>query len=359
MKITHSGTKRWFAAGSQSAQLKRLLYAAAVALSSDAAFAQSNVTLYGVIDTSIEVTDTGNHVTTRMDSGSLLGSQFGIKGREDLGSGTYIDFQLEDGFNSQNGHAADSTLAFSRQAWVGVSGDWGDLRFGRQHSPIYANVAPMLDAFGVVGMGSGFNNFITITPRANNSVRYETPIMYGFKAQGMVSLRDSTTDPTNGVNDYFLGVEYANGGPINSAGGVERSHAPTDNAVTQDEFYGISYGIKKVRAFFALEHAAIGQRLARNLVSLSARYMPTPADSIAAGYSYARDTTSAHNDGQQIGMLYQHFLSVRTTVYAGAAYLWNRRKATFTLNGATVTGIPADYPGAPIRGIQLGLMHKF
>jgi predicted porin len=359
MKITYSRAGRWLAICSRSPHVTRLLYATALTISSNAAFSQSNVTLYGVIDTSIEVTDTGKHVTARMDSGSLLGSQFGIKGREDLGTGTYLDFQLENGFFSQNGQAADNTLSFSRQAWVGASDDWGNVRFGRQHSPIYANVAPMLDAFGVVGMGSGFNNFITITPRANNSVRYETPILHGFKVQGMVSLRDNTTFPSNGVNDYFFGAEYANGGAINSAGGIERSHAATDNAVTQAEFYGISYGIKKIRLFLAIEHATIGERLARNLGSFSARYMPTPTDSFAAGYSYARDTTSAHNDGQQLGFLYQHFLSVRTTLYAGAAYLWNKKNATFTLNGATVTGIPVDYPGAPIKGFQVGTMHKF
>jgi predicted porin len=338
--------------------VKRLVFAAALTMTSDVAFSQSNVTLYGVLDTSIEVTNTGQHVTARMDSGSLLGSQWGIAGREDLGGGQFVDFKLENGFFSQNGQAADKTLAFSRQAWIGFSGSWGNVRFGRQHSPVYSNVAPMLDAFGVVGMGSGFNNFITITPRANNSIRYETPSWNGLKAQVMASLRDSTTTPTNGVNDYFGGVEYANDGPINGAFGIERSHT-TDGAVTTAEFFGTSYGIKKVRAYLAVEHATIGERLAKNLASLSARYQPTVSDYLSVGYSYVRDTTSAHNDASQIGFMYQHFLSVRTSLYASAAYLWNKKNATYTLNGATVTGIPVDYPGAPVRGVLFGMMHKF
>jgi hypothetical protein len=46
-------------------------------------------------------------------------------------------------------------------------------------------------------------------------------------------------------------------------------------------------------------------------------------------------------------------------LYLSAADLENRGQATFTLRGVNVTGIPVAYPGAPVRGIQIGMIERF
>ncbi|MCA3859074.1 MAG: porin, partial [Burkholderia sp.] len=51
------------------------------------AAAQSSVTLYGRIDTAIEYANAGPNHVTRMGSGNLWASQWGLKGVEDLGGG--------------------------------------------------------------------------------------------------------------------------------------------------------------------------------------------------------------------------------------------------------------------------------
>jgi hypothetical protein len=46
-------------------------------------------------------------------------------------------------------------------------------------------------------------------------------------------------------------------------------------------------------------------------------------------------------------------------LYASAGALRNRGNATFTLRGVNVTGLPTAYPGAPVRGVQIGMINRF
>ena len=319
---------------------------------------QSTVTLYGIIDTSVEITNTGTHTTIRMDSGSQIGTQYGLKGSEAIGAGYAIEFQLENGFSGVNGAAANAADAFSRQAWIGLAGPFGSLRFGLQHSPLYNVVACRLDAFCVASMASGFNNFLTIVPRAANSIRYDSPLFRGWSFQAMVSLRDPASSAANGIGGYHLAFEYDDGGPLQTEGGYQWVHNP-GTSPTRALFYGLSYGFSGLRLYAAIEHATSAATLARNDMGVSARYELTAFDALSLGYTYLADTTAARNDADQFGAEYQHYLSKRTFLYIDGGYLRNRRAAKFTLNGAVVAGVPVDYPGAPVKGIQFGIEHHF
>lgn len=66
--------------------------------------AQSSVTLYGLIDEGFNfTTNAGGHRGYQMVSGDTVGSRWGLKGSEDLGGGLKAIFQLENGFNTNNG----------------------------------------------------------------------------------------------------------------------------------------------------------------------------------------------------------------------------------------------------------------
>jgi predicted porin len=64
------------------------------------AFAQSSVTLYGIVDTGLVYASnqaslgstSGGHSVTKLASGIWAGSRFGLKGGEDLGGGTKAIF---------------------------------------------------------------------------------------------------------------------------------------------------------------------------------------------------------------------------------------------------------------------------
>ena len=79
------------------------------------AHAQSSVTLYGTIDTSITYVNNapGNQnlwALGNSSGGNLSGTRWGIKGNEDLGGGLKAIFQLENGFNPSTGSSARAAV---------------------------------------------------------------------------------------------------------------------------------------------------------------------------------------------------------------------------------------------------------
>ncbi|MCM3060955.1 porin, partial [Bacillus subtilis] len=120
-----------------------LLIPVSIAVSglSSIAHAQSNVTLYGVVDAGVMYTSrtfdagtgaSGPHQVSATDGG-ISGSHFGITGAEDLGAGTKAIFTLESGFTTNNGALGNSNgNLFGRQAFVGLSGHFGTVKAGLQ-----------------------------------------------------------------------------------------------------------------------------------------------------------------------------------------------------------------------------------
>lgn len=133
--------------------------AALLAAMSGAAMAQSSVTLYGTADAgllSISNASPGTlgyvpsaansgHKTTFKDGG-LGASNWGLKGTEDLGNGTRAMFQFQGNVNTASGAAGGPNSSsgqsfFNQMAVVGFAGRFGEIKFGRQVSPMYYAMA--------------------------------------------------------------------------------------------------------------------------------------------------------------------------------------------------------------------------
>lgn len=321
-------------------------------------YAQSSVTLYGVVDNAIEYQNGGAGAVTRMTSGGLYASRYGLKGSEDLGGGLKANFQLEQGFSGATGAAANAADAFNRQAWIGLSGGFGEVRFGLQNTPQYIFLNPELDPVAVMSMGSPMLNFNSLTIRESNAISYFTPTLYGFTAQFMVAMRDSTTKPTNGFQFYNAAVRYENG-PFRAAAGFEQAQNATGSSVLRVLNVGTSYGLGNARFFLAYhDENQSDNSIRRDTYEASGSYRFDAADQLALMYGYAHDRTGAGNNAQQIRLTYEHYLSVRTTLYASAGFINNRNKAAFTLNGTAYAGVTVA-PGSNTRGVILGIVHKF
>ncbi|MGX0135369.1 putative porin [Cupriavidus metallidurans] len=170
--------------GRGSQNMKKTLFAAiAGGLLAQGAQAQSSVTLYGVVTTSIQyvnhVQNTNNGVLAPgsgsdvfMNSSGIAQSRFGLRGIEDLGGGLQSLFVLENQFNTDNGQMGNGGLLFGRQAYLGLQNQWGKLTFGRQYTSAFlimgsftpAAYAPEFEP--VVGIAGA--NF-----RENNMVQYQ------------------------------------------------------------------------------------------------------------------------------------------------------------------------------------------
>ena len=130
-------------------QKKLIALAIAGAFVAPAAFAESgNVTIYGIMDASYDITDNGNSTTAQGEKTNKVSSnssRLGFKGSEDLGNGLSAVWQLETGINVDGTTASNLN---SRNTFVGLSGKtWGTVILGKHDTP-YKISTRSLDMFG-------------------------------------------------------------------------------------------------------------------------------------------------------------------------------------------------------------------
>jgi predicted porin len=188
--------------------------AAALAACAPAAFAQSSITLYGVLDGFVgDISNTLANGTkaggTVVDAGGLQTSYFGIRGTEDLGGGLRAVFALEAFLRNDTGAAGrfNADTFWSRSAYVGLaSNTFGTLAIGRNTTPYFLSVIlfnPLVDSF-VIGpmITHTFRGALQGDTGMSNSIRWTSPKWAGFNADVL----------------YSLGTEDLSGGPDKNAG---------------------------------------------------------------------------------------------------------------------------------------------
>jgi predicted porin len=165
---------------------------------------------------------TNNTNLTAMDSPN---SRLGFRGTEDLGDGLKAIFQLEMGFSSDSGAATDSSAPFSRNTFVGLSGNFGTIRLGNMDT-VYKDLGDQMNMLGIVsGNFMGTSNILSKPSftvngassfhlRRTNSFYYESPQMAGFTGLFDWSPNETAGDASSGV--ISTGVKYENG-PIYAA----------------------------------------------------------------------------------------------------------------------------------------------
>lgn len=164
----------------------RLMALALAACLAPCAQAQSSVTIYGLLDLSMDsvhktegnvqgtifglsgFTPVPNSVAapsstvTRIASSLTGQSHFGFKGVEDLGGGWKGKFQLEGGLIPDTGELGADGRIFGRMAWVGLTTPAGEFRLGRQAAPMltayYVNTLESLGTTDLIGGGVTVNN---------------------------------------------------------------------------------------------------------------------------------------------------------------------------------------------------------
>jgi predicted porin len=341
---------------------KRFIFlaAAASACTCSTALAQvsvtPSVTPYGTIDNAMEYQNGGAGALTRAVSSGLFATVYGFRGSENLGRGLRVNFQLEQGFDATTGTAADTSAAFNRLAWVGLSGPYGELRLGRQKKPEYLFLNNETDPTGVKSIASPMNNFGDDSVRSSNAIAYFAPTIGGFTEQFMVALREETDQPT--LLSYNAVMRYTNG-QFRAAAGYERS-GKSGSTVEQKVLRTVlSHGVGNARLYLAYqkeERTDHSEKL--QIYEVSGSYRFDPVNQLSLLYGYARDRSGKDNDAQQLGLLYEYTLSRRTLLYSSAGLIQNRNGAQYTLDGTQYSGIPGA-PGAYVRGMNVGITHKF
>lgn len=198
--------------------MKKSLIALAVLAASGAAMAQSSVTIYGVADvwmgsSKLSVTEAGATESirnTKLDSGGVNTSRIGFKGTEDLGGGLKANFQLEQGINLDTGAAQVAEKAFNRQAWVGLSGGFGEVQLGKvwtSYDDIRSSANDTLNA----NIASSFNTWVGYSDRTDNGIKYISPSFGGFSGSLTYAFGEDKAANTSASSVLSLGLQYASG----------------------------------------------------------------------------------------------------------------------------------------------------
>ncbi|MFP3549692.1 porin [Paraburkholderia sp. SIMBA_049] len=388
-------------------------------LASASAFAQSSVTLYGIVDNGFAYASnqstlgstSGGHSVVKMITGVWYGSRFGLRGAEDLGGGTKAIFTAEAGFNSLTGASTTEGLLFNRQVFVGFSNPtYGTVTAGRQYISYYQLMYQFGPTVQLTGFGAhpGDVDGLDTVYRTNNTLLYTSPSLYGFTVSGSYSF-GGVPGSFNRGSTWSVAGRYALGGfaagvgvsRINNStlgGGAFGSSSTTSNngaqagvsaltngyqtAQGQQRFAaGASYeftssidirGVYTNTQYIPGIGSAFHDTAIFNTGGVAVHWKPGVAWDLSAGYSYTHATeangikSSARYQQVTLGEYYS--LSKRTSLYALQAYTraggqtlgtkgaGNIIDATATI-GDTYNGTPSS--SRSMAGVVVGMVHKF
>ncbi len=387
---------------------KSLIALAVFGMFTGAALADGNsVTLYGKIDAGlVHLTGLNNGAggavsSTGLESGITGGDRIGVKGTEDLGGGLKVLFDAETGFcgtgynqnlsvgaTGKQSFCTGSGYFMGRQAYVGLTGDFGTVLAGRLYDAIFGAEAT-LDPFGAGYTGQSANLDVTVGQlgliRSNQALAYVTPNLSGFTgtaayvfAAGAGTIPGATPGTSNVPRAVDLKGEYANG-PIYAV----LDYAQVQNAIANPTtlvndgkiktwLAGASYdfGVAKVVAEY--QTAKKDYWDGKTDFWLVGATVPVGAGSIMMSYGNAKSTLTdaasplAAGTAKQYAIGYTYSLSKQTSLYTSYAHLTNE-SASASLSGTSFgVGTATDGIGAGTgvtgnasSGFALGIVHNF
>jgi len=375
---------------------KTIVAAGALAFGGSA-YAQSSVTLYGILDTGVELVThanaAGDKVIRMPGITGSVPSRWGLRGTEDLGGGLAAIFTLENGFNTRAGDANQGGRLFGRQAWVGLSSPYGALTFGRQYTMSYWAILDSdtlgPDIYGGVG---SLDAYIP-NSRSDNTIAYKGTFS-GVTVGATYSFgRDSAgtgNSPGQGTcagsipgneqackqwsallrydaSAFGLAASYdeQRGGP-GAAANIFNGLAPLPLTDSSDKDIRT-----QLNGYFKLGQLKVGggwlgrrvetvlptvPDVRTNLFYLSGTYLFTPAVVLDGGV-YRTVDKAQDTRATLVALRGTYLLSKLTAVYLQSGYVFNSAKARYTVS----QGGGGTTPGAGIGqlGIMAGIRHTF
>lgn len=334
---------------------------AVLAMTSTVVYAQSSVTLYGVIESGpTYVSNEGGAHNIKLDTGVSSGDRLGFKGTEELGGGLRAIFTLENGFNALNGKLGQGGLMFGRQAWIGLESPLGTVTVGRQYDLVYDYTAQYAMNNWASGYASHQGDLDRMAwERLDNVVKFKSADMNGFHAGAMYSfgnvagdfhqgsawgagaqynhgpfsggavyLRLNNPSGSNAIDPYastgvfsFLGQATATRDPV--TGAVTDLFAAKPMAIDSQSVLtvGGSYVVSNVTfglAYSDVWFKGFGRTNTLRTYDAGASWQITPAFAVSAAYFYA-SLEAIHYNQASLGVDYN--LSKRTDVYLQGSLL--------------------------------------
>lgn len=328
--------------------------------------AQTHVTIYGRVNTSVERTKIeGQGALTQVVNNS---SRLGVKGTEDLGSGMNALYNAEFGFNSDTGGFGQR-----RDVFVGLKTNFGTVKLGNITSPLYFatydyislhnhDTGTSSEALGwFPAMGNVF---------VNNSVTYLTPSMGGLALELQYGLAGEQPSASGQKPRHYSATLTFDRGPLHVGLGYGETKN-TRNLVTAAD--NTKDNMLVLSAYYDMGPVVLGGLVERDKSDNGAfrageshtrnfwrvvGMVPMGAHELHANYGQARDWSgTSDTGGKQWTLAYNYNLSKRTKVYAFYTKIDND-KATSAGGGGAYTNLGAPV-GLDESSFALGLRHNF
>lgn len=379
---------------------KQIIFTVVAASFAGAASAQSSVTLYGVVDAGLTAVSnqvanasqmkSGGSSMVGLTGGNIQGSRWGLRGAEDLGGGLKTIFTLESGFSVINGQQDTAGNLFNRQAFIGLTNEFGAVTLGRQYDSVVDYLGP-LSATGTWGgtyfAHPGDNDNLNNTIRINNSVKFQSADYAGLSFSGVYGFSNQAGGFANN-RAYSVGAGYKNGGlqlgtaylqlqglNSNSNGAVQGVPDYTlaqipgmQNQRTWGVGGSYTFGPAVVGGVFTqsrFQDRIVDASVRYNNYEINGRYNLTPAFGLGVAYTFTQalnstpaagsdDNGSAH--WNQLAIQADYALSARTDIYAeSAAFLGSNGNIMPTqING---TSAPSSSRNQFL--VSTGIRHRF
>lgn len=223
--------------------MKKTLAAVAVLGAFAGSALAADVTLYGRVNAGLNYTNTEtdyNGAAGKVDadkdsfalkSGDYTGSRWGIKGSEQVSENLTVGFQLENGFNVDDGSFGDDDRLFNREARVYAKTQFGEFGFGRMGGlDSGLGSYDMLGAYSAWGTGWGSSSgkmsryFMGASSRYDNMITYKAPEFAGLTFEAQVSLKQDSasaaglgTESEHTANRYYAAGLRGNYGDFQGA----------------------------------------------------------------------------------------------------------------------------------------------
>jgi len=363
---------------------KSLLALAVLGAYAGVASAQSSVTIFGIVDLSINQIKNGDSKTTSMQSNQLNSNRLGFRGFEDLGGGLGAGFHLEGGMSNENG-SQTSGFNFARKSTVSlISQRGGEIRLGRDYVPTFSNLGAF-DVYGANGLGQDANLISAVASpastaggagtgvRANNSIAYHLPgNLGGFYGTGMYALGQG-----NDNNKYWgLRGGFASG-PFDVALAFGETELAASAVVPESAKFKVwnlggswNFGFMKL---YGLYHEGKLESLKEKFWDIG---VGVPIGQGEFKFSYADVADSGtfgpfninNSDATQWALQYIYNLSKRTALYGGYSEIDNDPGSSRSILNGTIgsnTATPqvgntgAALAGKKSNGFNIGVRHSF
>ncbi|WP_322013858.1 porin [Paraburkholderia sp. J12] len=361
-------------------------------------WAQSSVTLYGAVDDGFTFTNNqGGSKNYQLSNGALGSSKWGILVNEDLGGGLHTVARLENGFDINSGELGNDGRLFGRQAYVGLGGGFGTLTLGRQYDLVADALMPMAATLKFAGTlathAADVDNIWGDYP-LSNVIKYNSPVIHGFKASGLFSLggvagafSDNRTEAVSlGYSDSALAAS-AVFSRINNpatalyyASSIPQSGSTFSNPITNPTFSGYVSARTLQTAGAGLNYKLGGATIGAvytnvrfedvvptsstpfsgtasfNNYEINGTYLFTPALTVGVGYTYTKAETAKYN---QINFGTEYQLSKRTGLYATA--VWEHASGTDSTGKPATAALAFITPSSTPNqvAVRVGVRHVF